>query len=157
MKENAMKYQILKYLFIFPLLLIGNSKATSLDFGNIDAIITFDSITKITQNFNPDAGQEVIILGKVNGKVFTVYLNITTANTGAQASLEACQRDAFLAFHYPEKYNFVFYSNATIADNKQVANFSVAGGHNIGCTLQGKGGLLNVPAIAAPIQATTPD
>ncbi|MCE9624393.1 MAG: hypothetical protein K8R69_02900 [Deltaproteobacteria bacterium] len=116
--------------------------------GMVPITVAFDNITKVEQRHNPGVDPnyiELIVEGKSAGKGVGASISIKNPNAGAQGIFQSCQRDAMLAFHYPDKYKFEIASENPLSDGWLKVYVGPADSDYVFCSLNAKAVSLPVP------------
>jgi len=132
---------------LLAILFVSFSSGQALS-GIVPITVVFDSIAKVEQRHNPGVDPnyiELIVEGKSAGKEAGVSISIITPNAGGQNIFQSCQRDAMLAFHYPEKYKFEIVSASPLTEGWLKLNVGPTVSDYVFCSLNAKTNSLVVP------------
>jgi len=140
------------FKFLLAIIFVSFSSGQALS-GIIPITITFDSIVKVEQRHNPGVDPnyiELIIEGRSGGKEAGVSISVISPGSGGQNIFQSCQKDAMLAFHYPEKYKFEVVSANPLSEGWLKLNVGPTVSDYVFCSLNAKTTSLPVP-VSQPV------
>jgi len=141
---------VFKFLLMIIFVVFSGGQAFS---GIVPIPVTFDNITKVEQRHNPGVDPnyiELIIEGKSAGKPLSASISVISPGSGGQNIFQSCEKDAMLAFHYPEKYRFEIVSASSASEGWLKLNVAGTVSDYVFCSLNAKTNSLAVPLSQPP-------